>query len=261
MMRRLIHNARQESSKRSSSAGARVACSHGGEAGRCLRAPAPDPPRILLALAGPLPVPAGMGRPALRREQSRIGRMLACDAAARLCGGSPAAFTVVGGDNARPILACAAAEPLVMGLTHSGAWVGAAVGRVPAEFGIDVQRVPMRPVTQLAAFMNWTRSLLPPGGTDTVDPQRFTQWWALWEAAVKCDGASVLARSTPAFEQLRAGCGPGYDRCWSAGGYWALSRRLDDLHWLAVVVNCTYGGLPHVEWLPPVASQPTARGA
>lgn len=205
--------------------------------------------RVVLALHALPPVHGG--RAARRREQSRVARSLAQAAAARLAGEPPAAIGVTGGGATRPQLLRAAGGPLglELSLAHSGLWAGAAVGSGVQSLGLDLQQVAPRPVDRLVAYLGWSR-LLAADGTTTADPDAFTQSWTLWEAAIKCDGASLLAATTPAFEQLQAGFQPGAEASWYASGYWACSRRLDAAHWLTVVARCGPATVPHLDLLP-----------
>jgi phosphopantetheinyl transferase len=204
--------------------------------------------RLVVALADMPVVPA---RTVSRRLQSRIGRVLAREAAARLSGCPPGEFQVAGGGDARPYLTVCprAAGDLLIALSHSGAWVGAAAGCGLTALGIDVQEIKPRRVDRLAGLMNWTQRLRSPAGGELTDPDRFTHLWTLWEAAVKCDGAALLAKTTPAFQRLSRQCVPGREGSWSAEGYWALSRRVAPGYWLTVVAHCGDATIPSLETL------------
>ena len=184
----------------------------------------------------------GHDRAAWRRLQTQAGRWLACEAAARLTGARPEDFEITGGGNAPPRVAgfpCGT-EALVIAITHSGAWVGAAAAIGLGGIGIDVQQVSLRPVERLAGFMHWTTLLASADGSALTDPDAFTHLWTLWEASVKCDGAALLARSTPAFGNLSALCVPGIAGSYAAGGYRAASSRVAPGYWLSIVTrNCT----------------------
>lgn len=204
-----------------------------------MSAPVPScteqPARLVIAVTG---VPDGATRhrsPVERRLRSAIGRNLACEAASRLQHRPAIEFRVAGGGSAPPVLTHypAQAEETAISISHSGTWVCAAAARRQQGLGIDVQAVEPRNVGGLTVFMDWTR-LLGPLAIDTALDQ-FTHLWTVWEAAVKCDGATVLAGSTPAFDALAEHSRPGTPHAWSAGTFWAQSQRLDVRHWLTVV--------------------------
>lgn len=205
--------------------------------------------RVVLALYA-LPSIHGE-RAARRREQSRVARSLARAAAAELAGEPATAIAVTGGGATRPQLLRATGGPLglELSLAHSGLWVGAAAGSGVQSLGLDLQHVTPRPVDRLVAYLGWTR-LLAADGSAAADPDAFTQSWTLWEAAIKCDGASLLAATTPAFERLQAGFRPGTEASWYACGYWACSRRVDAAHWLTVVARCGPATVPRLDLLP-----------
>lgn len=148
---------------------------------------------------------------------------------------------MAGGGDTRPVLATwpAQARDTAIALSHSGGWVCAAASHGQAGLGIDVQAIERRDVWRLAEFMHWTGLLGPSAGDQQADRNRFTQLWTLWEAAVKCDGVSVLAAHIPAFASLARQFRPGTEQSWSAGGYWAQSMRLDQRHWLTLVAART----------------------
>lgn len=174
-----------------------------------------------------------------RRLQSRVGRNLACEAAARLNHCCAAEFQIAGGGDSRPVIATypAHAQDTTIAITHSGNWVCAAASRGPEGLGIDVQATEPRDVVRLTGFMNWTGLLGSSASDAATEQDRFNQLWTLWEAAVKCDSVALLASVAPAFESLAPHCRPGNEQSWSAGGYWAHSRRLDERHWLTLVVE------------------------
>jgi phosphopantetheinyl transferase len=173
-----------------------------------------------------------------RRLQSRVGRVLAREAAARLNQRCSAEFEIAGGGDSRPVLVCnpAHGDSTTIAISHSGRWVSAAAAPGQYRLGIDVQVIEPRDVARLAGFMNWTGLLGAPAGDSAREQGRFTHLWTLWEAAVKCNGSTLLADVVPAFNSLAPHCRPGTGQSWAAGGYWAHSRPLDDLHWLTVVV-------------------------
>ena len=195
--------------------------------------------RLVVALAE-VPASPPERRAEGRRRQTGIGRNLAREAAARLNHCRGADFRVGGGGDSRPVLATspAHAQDTAIAISHSGKWVCAAAICGQAGLGIDVQAIERRDVLRLVEFMHWTGLLGPPAGDQQSDLDRFTQLWTLWEAAVKCDGGTVFAASTPAFESLSRLCHPGAEQSWSAGGYWAQSTRLDQRHWLTLVAAC-----------------------
>ena len=173
--------------------------------------------------------------------QSAIGRNLACEAAARLYNRPIVEFHVGGGGNSAPLLThdSTHSQETAISISHSGNWVCAAAARRQRGLGIDVQTVEPRNVGRLTVFMGWTRLLALPVASEgrdvTTAHDRFTHLWTLWEAAVKCDGVTVLAGSTPAFDALAPQCRPGSAHSWSAGNFRAHSQRLDDRHWLTVI--------------------------
>ena len=176
-----------------------------------------------------------------RRVQSAIGRNLACEAAARLYNRPVDEFHVGGGGISAPLLThySTPAQETAISISHSGNWVCAVAAPRQQGLGIDVQTVEPRNVGRLTVFMDWTRLLAPPtadAASNTARAlDRFTHLWTVWEAAVKCDGVTVLASSTPAFDALAPQCRPGTAHSWSAGTLRAHSQRLDDRHWLTVV--------------------------
>ncbi|MSR09717.1 MAG: hypothetical protein EXR82_09410 [Gammaproteobacteria bacterium] len=131
------------------------------------------------------------------------------------------------------------AQDTAIAISHSGNWVCAAAICGQAGLGIDVQAIERHDVLRLVEFLDWTGLLGPSAGDKQTDRDRFTQLWTLWEAAVKCDGVSVLAAHTPAFASLARQFRPGTEQSWSAGGYWAQSMRLDQRHWLTLVAART----------------------
>lgn len=176
-----------------------------------------------------------------RRLRSAIGRNLACEAASRLHHRPALAFRVAGGGCVPPVLThhLAPVEETAISISHSGKWVCAVAARRQRGLGIDVQAVEPRNVRGLTAFMDWTRLLAPPAIDASSDVatalEKFTHLWTVWEAAVKCDGVTVLADGTCAFDALAPQCRPGTAHSWSAGDFRAHSQRLDDRHWLTVV--------------------------
>jgi phosphopantetheinyl transferase len=197
------------------------------------------PTPLVIALAE-VPAPRPRTRSVSnRRLQSLVGRMLASEAAARLNQGGAAEFQIAGGGDSRPVLAShpARAGNTAIAISHSGSWVAAAAARGRDGLGIDVQSIEPRDVDRLAAFMNWAGLLGGTAGDGSTGQDRFTHLWTLWEAAIKCDGLTLLADFTPAFHSLAPHCRPGTERSWRAGGYCAHSRRLDEHHWLTVVVT------------------------
>ncbi len=180
-----------------------------------------------------------------RRVRSELGRNLACEAASRLHHRPAIDFRVAGGGTTPPVLThyLTPAQETAISISHSGKWVCAVAARRQQGLGIDVQAVEPHNVEGLTAFMNWTGLLAPPAidagrdaGSDVATAlDKFTHLWTVWEAAVKCDGVTVLAGSTRAFDALAPHCRPGTEHSWSAGTFWAHSQRLDDLHWLTVV--------------------------
>ena len=225
-----------------------AACRDAGQAGIA---------HVVVALAD-TPPPDG-DRAGRRRRQSHLARQLARAAAAALLDVAPGTIEVLGGGDARPTLSLAdrAADGLALALTHSGLWVGAAAGQGLQGLGIDLQQAVARPVDPLIDYLGYGQLLAPAGAG--ADQDAFTQLWTMWEAAIKCDGAMLLARTTPAFEQLRTGFQPGVAATWSAGGYWARSHRVDPDHWLTIVTKCAGGAPPRVDllangsssWTPP----------
>ena len=173
--------------------------------------------------------------------QSAIGRNLACEAAARLYNRPVVEFHVGGGGTSAPLLThySTHAQETAISISHSGNWVCAVAARRHQGLGIDVQTVEPRNVGGLTVFMDWNTLLATPAiaassnVATTLD--RFTHLWTVWEAAVKCDGVTVLAGSTPAFTALAPLCRPGTAHSWSAGKFQAHSQRLGVRHWLTVV--------------------------
>lgn len=213
---------------------------------------------VVVALAD-TPPPDG-DRAGRRRRQSHLARQLAREAAAALLDVAPGTIEVLGGGDTRPALALAdrSADGLTLALTHSGLWVGAAAGQGLQGLGIDLQQAVARPVDQLIAYLGYSQLLAPAGAA--ADQDAFTQLWTMWEAAIKCDGAMLLARTTPAFEQLRTGFQPGVAATWTAGGYWARSHRVDPDHWLTIVSKCAGDAPPRVDLLSTGSSSWTPQG-
>lgn len=222
-------------------------------------APAIPPRRILVALSELSGLPSEANREQLRRVQSTAGRWLAREAAAQLTGYPPGGFAIGGGGDTPPRLAQSppAAPSLVIGITHSGSWAGAVATDLMA-IGVDIQHVVPRPAARLAEFMGWTTHLAPAGCGAPADADAFTQMWTLWEASVKCDGASLLASSTPAFDALSPLYVPATEWSAAAGGYWAASSRVAPGYWLSVVACCTTPVAPAltIQRLPFAAAVP-----
>ncbi|MEQ1801094.1 MAG: hypothetical protein ABL989_04165 [Gammaproteobacteria bacterium] len=191
---------------------------------------------LVVALARIRAAPAGSRSAGWRSLQGRLGRRLACEAAARVNRSKAMHFEVTNSADSGPVVATCPEHALgtVVGITHSGSWVCGAAARGLARLGIDVQVAEPRDVAQLARFMNWNQ-LVGPLVDPAEDRDRFTHLWTLWEAAVKVDCRTVLAGTTPAFESLAPRCRPGSEQSWSAGGYSAQSLRLDAGHWLTVI--------------------------
>ena len=211
--------------------------------------PAAVPGRLVVAvteLPSPGPDCGIAARQSVRYRQSSTARALACAAAARLSGCPPGEFQVGGGGDTRPSLAVAprGAGDILISLTHSGRWVAAAAGRGLTGLGIDIQEIRPGPVDGLVRFMDWTAFLAAP-----VDPAHFTHLWTVWEAAVKCDGAALLAKATPTFSRLAPRWVPGRERSWSTDGQGAMTEQVAPGNWLTVVAKGNRRSLPRVEIL------------
>lgn len=194
---------------------------------------------LVIALAEVPVAQTGTRSVSHRRMQRVVGRVLASEAAARLNQGGATEFLIAGGGDSRPVLASCPerADHTAISISHSGSWVAAAAARGRDGLGIDVQSVEPRDVDRLAAFMNWTGLLGAAAGDGRSELDEFTHLWTLWEAAIKCEELTLRADFAPAFRSLAPNCHPGTERSWRSGDYWAHSRRLDERHWLTVVLS------------------------
>lgn len=198
-------------------------------------------PRLAIAVAR-CRLPEAASRAERRAVQSARGRALAGKAAIALGATAPVAI-VDGGDRA-PRIAAELPTAWRLSISHSGCWVAAVAMTGASGLGVDVESERPASAARLARDRGWIAAL----GGEPVDANRFASLWTLWEAAVKCDGASVLARDTSAFAALLPGW-TGEDGCaWQGGDWWAQQQRLDMTHWLSVVVRIDTHELPTLDW-------------
>jgi len=144
-----------------------------------------------------------------RRQQFLAGRWLARLLLAQLRGGTPAGQRLTQDSEGR----CLAPAPWMLSISHSGEWVGAAVGQ-GAPVGLDLQlESSRRDWSALAAFA---------GLQDCPDAATFYRHWTLAEAWLK---AHADISSLSALRGLR----------WHSdarGPAW--QGRIGDLHWAFV---------------------------
>ncbi len=185
----------------------------------------------------------------LRRAQSRAGQWLAQQAGAALAGVEAETIVIAGGGGEPPRFTTGLPAPTALSISHSGGTVVAAAAFGARGIGLDVQGPRPRAAETVVGQRGWQRffqAYTPPASPAGAD--RVIARWTLWEAAVKCDGSPLLAATTPAFEALLGQRVPGTEGSWRSQRYWALSRRLDDVVWLALIGHDDSDALPEVEW-------------
>jgi hypothetical protein len=184
-----------------------------------LRPPAEWPTGLVIVVGQLQASTAAGSRAAIRAAQSALGRQL-----------RQQALTLIAGNES---------DPARTSISHSGEVVVACAGHGLSGLGIDVEGPRPRSAARIATYMGWT-DRLPAAGSDDFD-SAFTRLWTLWEAAVKCDDSSVLARDTPGFTALAVA---GDDavaatdgRSWSGAGYRAARWCLGDGRWVTIVAR------------------------
>jgi len=107
-----------------------------------------------------------------------------------------AGWEVTRADNGAPLLHNPSIDcPVHASLSHSGAWVMAAVAR-GARVGVDIERhKPGRRTKAMAEFLGWPAAY--------GAPEEFVRQWTLWESLAKCGGLGIMRSSMPGFEELR----------------------------------------------------------